>query len=234
MGEHTFIVTKTCPVCGESTRVIKLKSRIIAERTDEDFCVHYKDFNPYFYHIWFCEHCGFAADEKHFLAPMPARHKEKMLTFLNQHQLALEFTETRGVPEAVASYKLAIFYAGMLDTTLAHRAGLELHLAWVYRDAGDEEHEREAMEHAAELYDQSLMKENYPQGAMTDNMVVYLIGAIYYRLGNLEKATQYLSRIIGDNNIRSMEPKTFDRARDLWQMVREHTDESNANVPAGN
>ena len=56
---------------------------------------------------------------------------------------------------------------------------------------------------------------------MTDNMVIYLIGAIYYRLGDYEKATQYLSRIIGDNNMRSMEPKTFDRARDLWQTIRE-------------
>lgn len=52
-------------------------------------------------------------------------------------------------------------------------------------------------------------------------MVVYLIGAIYYRLGNMEKATQYLSRIIGDQNMRTMEPKVFDHARDLWQDIRE-------------
>ena len=146
MADYTFVVTKPCPICGKSTRVVKLKSRIIAERTDEDFCVHYKDFNPYFYHIWFCEHCGFAADEKHFLAPMPARHKETIRHFLEGHQLALEFTEKRGVPEAVASYKLAIFYAGMIDATFAHRAGLELHLAWVYRAAEDRSEERSCRE----------------------------------------------------------------------------------------
>ena len=146
MGEYTFIVSKTCPICGESTRIIKLKSRIIS-------------YNPY--------------------------------------------------------------YADLIDASLAHRAGLWLHLAWVYRAAGDEAHEREAMEKAAEMYDQSIMKEHYPQGNMTDNTAVYLIGAIYYRLGDDEKATQYLSRIIGDQNIRTMEPKTFDRARDLWQVIRE-------------
>ena len=221
MGEYTFIVSKTCPICGESTRIIKLKSRIIAEKTDEDFCVHYKGINPYFYHIWFCEHCGFAADEAHFLAPMASRHKQKIREFLEGRQLGLEFTEERGVPEAIASYKLALYYANLIDATLAHRAGLWLHLAWVYRAAGDEEHEREAMEKAAEMYDQSIMKEHYPQGNMTDNTAVYLIGAIYYRLGDDEKATQYLSRIIGDQNIRTMEPKTFDRARDLWQVIRE-------------
>ena len=229
MSEYTFVVEKPCPVCGEMTRVIKLKSRIIAEKTDEDFCVDYKGINPYFYHIWFCEHCGFAADEKHFLTPLPARHKKKIQEFLSGRQIALEFTPERGVPEAVASYKLALFYAELIDASLAHRAGLYLHLGWVYRAAGDEANEHDALEHAAELYDQSIMKEHYPQGTMTDNMVVYLIGAIYYRLGNMEKATQYLSRIIGDQNMRTMEPKVFDRARDLWQDIRERKDA--ADVP---
>lgn len=224
MGEYTFVVDKPCPICGETTRVIKLKSRIIAEKTDEDFCVHYKGINPYYYHIWFCEHCGFAADEKHFLTPLPARNKQKIREFLSKRQLALEFTPVRGVPEAVASYKLAIYYAELIDASLAHRAGLYLHLGWVYRSAGDEAHEQEAMRHAAELYDQSIMKEHYPQGAMTDNMVIYLIGAIYYRLSETEKATQYLSRIIGDQNLRVMDPKVYDRARDLWQEIRENKD----------
>ena len=53
MGEFTFTVEKKCPVCGESTRVVKTKAKITVERTDEDFCVHYKDFNPYLYKIWF-------------------------------------------------------------------------------------------------------------------------------------------------------------------------------------
>ncbi len=228
MGEYTFVVEKPCPICGEATRVIKLKSRIIAEKTDEDFCVHYKGINPYYYYIWFCEHCGFAADEKHFLAPLPARNKQKIREFLSKRQLALEFTPVRGVPEAVASYKLAIYYAELIDASLAHRAGLYLHLGWVYRSAGDEAHEQEAMRHAAELYDQSIMKEHYPQGAMTDNMVIYLIGAIYYRLGEMEKATQYLSRIIGDQNLRVMDPKIYDHARDLWQEIREKKDAAEA------
>ena len=130
MGEYTFVVEKPCPICGKATRVIKLKSRIIAEKTDEDFCVHYKGINPYYYYIWFCEHCGFAADEKHFLAPLPARNKQKIREFLSKRQLALEFTPVRGVPEAVASYKLAIYYAELIDASLAHRAGLYLHLGY--------------------------------------------------------------------------------------------------------
>ena len=73
-----------------------------------------------------------------------------------------------------------------------------------------------------------VLKEHYPQGAMTDNMVIYLIGAIYYRLGETEKATQYLSRIIGDQNLRVMDPKIYDHARDLWQEIREKKDAAGA------
>ena len=133
MGEFTFVVEKTCPICGESTRVVKTKSKLLMERMDEDFCVHYQRFNPYFYKIWFCEKCGFAADEKTFLGTIPELHKRKIQEFLAKRKLGLEFVEERKTPEAVASFKLAIFYAELTDQPLAKRAGLYLELAWILR-----------------------------------------------------------------------------------------------------
>jgi len=221
VGEFTFVIEKTCPICGETTRVVKTKSRLLAEKTDEDFCVHYKGFNPYFYRVWFCEHCGFAADEKHFLGQIPARSKKKIREFLEQRNLGMEFTEVRGVPEAVASYKLAIYYEELIGGMFNTRAGLWLSLAWVYRDTGEREKEMEAMQHAADLYDASLVKERYPIGKMTDNTVIYLVGAIYFRMGEMDKATQYLSRIIGDQKARDMDAQLYRKARDLWQDVRD-------------
>ena len=44
MGEFTFVVEKPCPICEKTTRVTKIKSRMIADKTDEDFCVHYKNY----------------------------------------------------------------------------------------------------------------------------------------------------------------------------------------------
>ena len=75
---NTFVVEKTCPICGKKTRVVKTRARLIATESDRDFCVHYKDFNPYYYTIWVCENCGFAADEKRVLAVMPERRKKKV------------------------------------------------------------------------------------------------------------------------------------------------------------
>ena len=74
-NEFTFVVEKPCPVCGQNTRIVKVKSRLMIQRTDDDYCCHYRDFNPYFYTILACEHCGYAADEKHFLTVLPDRHR---------------------------------------------------------------------------------------------------------------------------------------------------------------
>lgn len=220
MGQYTFTVEKKCPICGETTRVVKVKSKLLAERTDEDFCVHYKDFNPYFYKIWFCEHCGFAADEKTFLGSIPLTHKRKIQEFLNSRKLGLKFVEERQVPDAVASFKLAIFYAELTGQSLAKRAGLYLELGWIYRASEEKEREDEMLERAISLYDRSLMTERYPINGLSDNTVIYLIGALYYRLHDFEKSTQYLSRIIGDQRIRDEDIVLYKRARDLWQRVR--------------
>lgn len=228
MGEFTFVIEKPCPICGQMTRIVKTKSRLLAERTDEDYCVHYKGFNPYFYRVWFCEHCGFAADEKRFLKTIPTKAKRKIQDFLANRHLGMEFTEVRGVPEAVASYKLAIFYEELTDGMFNTRAGLYLSMAWVYRDTDEREKEMEALQKAAELYKASLTSERYPIGNMTDNMCMYLIGAIYFRMGDAERSAQYLSRIIGDQKARDTELQVYNRARDLWQDVKEMREKSGA------
>ena len=40
-------------------------------------------------------------------------------------------------------------------------------------------------------------------------------------MGDIEQATQALSRLIGDQSLRDVEPKLYDRSRDLWQDIRE-------------
>ena len=220
MASYTFTVEKDCPICGQSTRVVKTRARLVKERTDEDFCVHYKDFNPYYYRVWICEHCGFAGDEKTFTSHMPDRDRQKIKKFLNGKKVSVAFTENRDLPEAVASFRLAIFFLDLIDASFSRRAGLYLGLAWIYRFAEDEERENETIRKAAELYDHSIMTERYPIGGMTDLMVIYILGAIYFRIGDFEKCTQYLSRLIGNKEIRTTDPKLYDKARDLWADVR--------------
>ena len=220
MVDYTFVVEKFCPICHEKTRVVKTRSRLVVEKRDEDLCVHYKNFNPYYYKIWICENCGFASDEKMFTSVLPKKQRAAIWEFLQSKHFDIEFSETRTFPDAVASYQLALAYQDLINGSPCKRATLNLNLAWMYRFNDDHEKEQEYMLKAAEFYDRSLSTERYPVDGMSDGSVLYVIGAIYYRLGLFDKCTQYLSRIISDQDLRSREPRVYDKARDLWGDVR--------------
>lgn len=232
-SEYTFIVDKTCPICKQSTRVVKLRAKIPAESIDEDFCTHYKkEFNPYFYHIWVCEHCGFAGDEKNFLGTMPKKHKEKIREILAEKKIRFEFMEERHMPEAVASYRLASLFADLRGMSLFARAGIELRIAWLYRFSGEKEKENEYMQKALELYERSRMTEHYPQGSMTEYDVIYLMAAIAYRLGNMDVCKKNLNILLSYQELRRNNGKVYDNMKKLLEKVREDEDEKESKPKA--
>lgn len=222
MSEHTFVVEKNCPICGKTTRVVKTKSRLMVIKTDEDFCNHYSDgFNPYFYNIWVCEHCGFAADEKHFLGSFMDKVKDAMQAKLTKNPIPFHFMEERHMPDAVASYKLAIYFAEEMGAPMARIAGMYLRMAWLFRSSGEKEKEEECMRKAVFNYERSRLKERYPMESLTDASVTFLIAAIYKRLGNEDMAASYLNVIINDKQVKYTDNQTYERARRMWQDIRE-------------
>lgn len=74
---------------------------------------------------------------------------------------------------------------------------------------------------AAELYEESVMTEHYPVHGMSENMAIYIAGAAYYRLGDYGKATQILSRLMSDQEVRRNDAKLFARVQNLWIDLRE-------------
>ncbi len=215
---YTYVSKEECPICCYPMDVTKLRSRLVRIKQDSDFCSYYKDFNPYYYTIWICPHCGYAADSIHF-KEINERDKVKVAEFLMSRQVRIPHTETRTRDQAITAFKLAIYLADLANAPSSRMAGLYLKLAWLYREAGDKDNENQLLELAVKAYDRALLSERFPVGSMTDNMVIYLIGDLYRRLGDTEKATQYLSRIIGDKTARS-EFNIYKRARDVWQDMR--------------
>ena len=219
--KYTFILERQCPVCEKMTHVVKCKSRLIAETTDIDLCVHYKDFNPYLYRVWACEHCGYAADEQKFIRRMPDKTKDKLMEFLQSADVAMPFVEERTTEIAVSYLEMAILFNELSDPSPNRRANLYLIMAWIYRYDGNAEKEREALDKAAELFDLSLETENYPVDKMSDTMATYLTGAIHVIRKDYDKATRHLSRIISNQSLRTSAPKLYDMARDMWQEIKE-------------
>lgn len=222
MAEYTYTTEKPCPVCEKKTHVTKMKARLIKLETDEDFCVHYEGVNPYRYRVWICEHCGFAADEKQFAEePLSTRDRTKIQELLAGRTINLPYKEERTVEDAIRAYKLGIYFAERLGWTLQKQAGYCMGMAWVYRDTEEREKEEQMLRRAAELYEKSVMTERYPIHGMTDSMALYIAGAAYYRMEDYEKATQILSRIMSDPEVRKNDTKAFERAQNLWIDLRE-------------
>lgn len=220
MVEKTFVVKKICPVCQKETRIIKTRSRINVLDRDPDGCVHYENFNPYYYTIWVCEHCGFAADEATFTAKMPERHLKILRPALEAEDTKLPFDEERTSGDAETAFLLALKYLELIKGKSSKRAKYAHQLAWIFRDAGDKFQEEEYLNMAAEFYEDALATERFPIGILTDNAVIYVLAAIYHRLGDKQKTTIYLSQLINDKELRNNDPRIYDKARDLWGEIR--------------
>lgn len=234
-SEFTFIVDKTCPICKNSTRVVKLRAKLPVVSVDEDFCAHYKEgFNPYYYHIWVCEHCGFAGDEKNFLSAMPKKHQEKIRQVLEEKKVKFVFMEERKMPDAVASYRLARLFAELRDMSLYQQAGIYLRIAWLYRFSKEKDMEMEYLGKAVDMYERSRLFERYPQGNMTEYDLLYLIAAIHYRMNNIEASKKYISKLMAYTELRRLAPKAYDSTKRLLESIREiEKEKEGKNKPAG-
>ena len=220
MTDNTFMVEKTCPICEKTFRVMKVRSRIPVLSRDEDGCTHYEDFNPYYYTVWVCEHCGFAADEDTFTIKIPDRHLTILKAVLLTRNIKIPFVEERTLENAATAYRLALKFLDLIKGKSSKKAKYAHRMAWIYRDAGDKTQEHEFLEKALEFYEDALMRESFPIGELTDNAVMYLVAAICHRIGDDKKATTYLSRLISDQGVREREPRIHDKARELWGDMR--------------
>ena len=222
IDKFTLVLERPCPVCENLTRVVKTKTRQVVDTRDVDLCIHYKNFNPYLYYVWACENCGYAAEETKFLSPMPKRTRGRIKSFLISNNLVMPFIRERNLQEAMSFYEMAILFSEAFEPSMARQAGLYQKMAWIQRYEGNKEKEFEYMKKAAELYEESFGKERYPVGNMTDTTALYVTAATYFLLGDFEKATKDLSRIIENQSLRSSNPNLYDRARDLWQEIRKN------------
>ena len=228
MSENTFVVEKICPVCEKPTRIAKTRSRLNVLRRDEDGYVQFENFNPCYYTVWICEHCGYAADEKTFTSTFAERHLKILRNALLNRNIKIPFTEERTLENATTSFLLALKFLEILKGKSSKRAKYAHQLAWIFREAGDKVREEEFLRMAAEFYEDALATERFPIDTLTDNTVIYVLAAIYYRLGERQKTTTYLSQLINDKELRQTDPRIYDKARDLWRDIRAAKKQSGA------
>lgn len=230
MNELLYVVEKDCPICQQKFPVTKVRNRMRMLKQDTDFCTYYDGLNPYYYVVWVCPHCGYAAQDSHF-SELTNAAIEKIQAFLKGKKVSIDFGGERTLEQALKTYKLAIFYAEMINSLPSQLGGLYLKLAWLFREANRKEEEKLALTKAVENYDLALMKETLPIGNMSEMTLIYLVGELMHRIGKYEDALTYLSKVVNSPQARQ-EKRVLDMARDMWHQVRDEIKEKQAKAEA--
>ncbi|WP_017728733.1 DUF2225 domain-containing protein [Halalkalibacterium ligniniphilum] len=223
--EPLYDKEKTCLLCQNSFNTKRLRSRFIrTKHVQSDFCTEYKDptLNPMFYEVDVCPNCGFAFTEA-FSSTFPPETMETIKTKLKNWKFQ-DFGQERTVEQVIRVYKLAILTANLKKEKHVIIAGLCLRLAWLYRFWNDEEQEQRFLTGALEKYNASFRSGDFKDMNMSELKLLYLLGELSRRVGRVEDAIQYFSRVVQHKN-RHTEPKIVEMAREQWYEIRNGQEE---------
>ncbi|RTQ93076.1 DUF2225 domain-containing protein [Lysinibacillus telephonicus] len=220
-----------CLCCKKTFPTYKVRSKSIkVDHTDTDFCPIYSDsnVNALFYNIFVCEHCGFSFTEdfSKYFAPGTREVIEEQIT---KKWVPRSFNGERTIDQAIESYKLA-FVSGMLKKEKAvSLAGLALRIGWLYRSLKNEQENR-FIKIARDQYIESFSTEDYKGTQMSDTRIMYMIAELSRRIGDLDDATRFFSKVIESQRIDGGEAKLVDLAKEQWQLVREQREKERSAI----
>lgn len=223
MSDAPLIYHKTmnCPHCQQSfsiTKVRKSAVKVIGQDTDLKPLYEAGEVNPLFYNVHVCMHCGysFTEDFTSYFAPGTA---EVLKASVSDHWVEQDFSGERSPAKAIKSYKLALYSGVLKKEKHLTLAGLALRTAWIYRDMGRKKEEKRFLSIAAREYEEAFSVEDVAQ-KMSEIKVLYLLGELNRKLGRMEKAVSYFSKVI-EWQRQSNEKQIVEMARDRWHELRE-------------
>lgn len=212
-----------CPVCDvEFTTENVRQDAIRVKGRDTDFMVYYEDINPNLYLVWVCPKCYYAALKDDFQTLTGKEKKILQDTTSKRFSISkmADFTKERDEILGILSYELAGFCYGERKSSNEKLASIYLREAWIAREIGDWDVERECLERSATFYKKAFY-EDYDL-KMAKSEIMYLIGEINRRLGNYEEAMSYLARVFEDKGAKQ---KIADLAHDQYYLAKKELEE---------
>lgn len=190
--EYLYTHKLTCPICGhdfESMAV--LTSRLRRESTDKDLRVHYAGIEPMYYDVVSCQKCLYSAPADLF-PTASQKFGERINKELNQFlpQVEIKDGTDRDTFTVFAGYYLAIRCVPVcFDDYQLPLAGLWQKLSRIYKDCADEDMYVMASQNALKYYEH--VYQNFPISEKQSQQICYIIGDLYERLKNYEKARNF-------------------------------------------
>lgn len=209
-----------CLNCEKLFHSRRVRSRFLrVQKVHPDFYVEYKDpsLNPYFYEIDVCPACGFASADT-FEPGFPPGTKALIEQQFQQWK-EQDFNKERTSDEAIRALKLGVLSAVLKKEKHVVIAGLCLRLAWIYRLEDQAEEEIRFLRQALNHYQFSYEQADFVSTQMSEMRMLYLIGELARRVGNIDEAIRYFSRVIQHKN-KAFEQKLVEMAREQWYIIR--------------
>ncbi|WP_041701974.1 DUF2225 domain-containing protein [Gottschalkia acidurici] len=208
----------TCPVCGNKfTSMKSMDSKLRVERIDSDFLTHYRgETIPLKYSVFVCPKCGYSAVENSF-DNMNTRKKQIIKDEITKKWVEKDYTKERTMQDAIMCYKLALYCGEVLQLKKVELASICLKIAWLYRINNDE-NEKRFLKLSVELYEKSYSEE---ESNMDELTLIYLIGNLYMRIGDIDQATNWMGKVISNPYIKS-NPKIEKLSREQWGIIKEN------------
>ncbi|RHW36811.1 DUF2225 domain-containing protein [Lysinibacillus yapensis] len=211
-----------CLCCKKTFNTLKIRSKLVkVGSTDTDFCPIYAEESvpALYYNVFVCEHCGFSFTEdfsKYFAPGI----KELITEQISNKWFPRSYSHERSLAEALEAFKLAYVSGTLKKEKYVTLAGITLRIAWLYRKLQNSGQEHRFLTIARDLYINSFSTEDYAGTQMSGTRVIYMIAELSRRIGDLDNATRYFSKVI-ESQRNGGEAKLLELAKDQWQLVRE-------------
>lgn len=220
----------TCPVCERDIKFKAVKSgQLKLERTDLDLRPIYDQLEPALYEVIACNICGYAALKRVFNTISSTKQniiKEKVA----QQFTGKPYPEIYTYEIAIERYKLALYDAIQIEAKDSEKAYLCLKIAWLYRgyyeslEINENENKIENyksseitfMKHAVNGFKIAYEQEKFPVLDLSEVTVVYLIGELSRRIGDLEAASKWISQVIVSKEANN---RLKERARESKSLI---------------
>lgn len=221
-----FLYTKQieCPVCFRKVDVVMLRhnnaNKIVKD--DADFFKEYSMINPLFYEVVLCNNCGYAALKSYFKTVYPKQRKlikEK----ISAKWTPREYPNIYDLDIAIQRFKLALISCVTKGAKSGEIASVCLRLGWLYRIKQDSEHETYYLQQALYGFKEAIETESNSVNGMDDIMLTYLIGELSRRVGDLDKASVYFSKILLDKTVK---PTLKEKARNQRDLIKQELEKS--------
>lgn len=216
--ESAFLYEKTilCPVCESKSKNLAVKKgsyRIINK--ESDLMIQYSGINPTYYEIKFCSECGYTALPSYF---DNVKEKEKMLIKekITKKWVKPHYPNFYDIDFAIKQLQLALLNSLAKQGQASEKGLICLKLSWLYRIKSDESNEKRFQLQASNCFEEAYMRETFPVAGLDEWTLLYLVGELYRRLGNFDKALSYFSQVLVSNQATS---KLKDMVREQKNLI---------------